>query len=99
VAEPSPSGRTASLCRLPKASILTLCRPQRRQGRLYYEAGLQYYFAGICHSRGITVSQLAAKLLITSEMLTDILRGEREVPVGLAGSLAHTLTAGPAGRM
>jgi len=94
MAEPHPRGPIAPLRSPPKASILTLCRPERRQGRLYYAAGLQPYFAGICYARGITVSQLAARLHITSEILTAILRGDHEVPLGLAGSLAQALTVG-----
>lgn len=77
---------------LPNASIVMLCRPERRHGRLFYPAGMQLCFADICHARGMTIAQLALKLVMTSDMLTAILHGHREVPRGLAANLAQALT-------
>ncbi|WP_300296890.1 helix-turn-helix transcriptional regulator [Ferrovibrio sp.] len=80
---------------LPQASIAMLCRPQRRQGKLFYPAGMQLCFADICHARGLTLEQLATRLIMTRDSLVAILHGAREVPPGLAASLAQALTAAP----
>jgi hypothetical protein len=77
---------------LPNASIVMLCRPERRHGKLFYPTGMQLCFADICHARGMTIAQLAAKLVITCDMLTAILHGHREIPRGLAANLAQALT-------
>lgn len=84
--------RTVTVDTLPNASIVMLCRPERRQGRLFYPAGMQLCFADICHARGMTIAQLAAKLVMTGDILTAILHGDREVPRGLPADLARALT-------
>lgn len=55
---------------LPNASIIMLRRPERRHGRLFYPAGMQLRFAAICHARGMTIAQLAAKPVMTGDILT-----------------------------